>query len=323
MESIVGNKVNNILLSICIPTYNRASVLDLCMSSIVTQKGFDYKTEIIILDNNSTDNTKEIVEKYSSKHFNILYFKNDVNIGMEKNILKVLEFGNGKLLKLLNDYSLICENALERIIDQIDNNQDERAILYFHNKITKKENLLCTDLNSFFREATYWPTWIGSFSVWKNDFENIKKTDIFEGLLFPHLLLFLYVFKLKSKIIIIHGKLFSDVVGIKKGGYNFFEVFIQNFIGTIIHGTYNKKEINFKTLYIVKSTFCSKFLSVWILKILFEKNSSFTTNKFNLVFKYFKFYPQLYFLFFKYTYNQLISLLKKFKKIFIMSKNEK
>jgi glycosyltransferase involved in cell wall biosynthesis len=310
MESI--NSINNSpLLSICIPTYNRGSVLELCIKSIITQKSFDNRTEIIILDNNSSDNTYEIVKKYTNKYTNILYFKNEENIGMEKNILKVLKFGKGKLLKLLNDYTLIIENKLEVILEQINSNHDESTILYFQNKSNKIDNISCFNLDTFFRLATYWPTWIGTFSVWKKDYDKIEKTTVFEGLLFPHLLMLLSVFKLKKSIRFINEKLFNETVGIKKGGYDFFEVFIKNFIGTIIHGAYLKKEINFKTLLTVKLIFFNKFLRIWIINIFINKNSNFNSKNFGLVFKYFKFYPQLYLLIFSCVKKLILLFTKK------------
>jgi len=56
------------LVSIIIPTYNSARTLEQCLISIVAQ---DYKDiEIIVVDNNSTDTTKEIAQKYTQNVFN-------------------------------------------------------------------------------------------------------------------------------------------------------------------------------------------------------------------------------------------------------------
>ena len=85
-----------ILLSICIPTFNRCKLLDRLIKSITEQESFNNSIEIIISDNCSTDNTKRIVSKYLLSYNNIRYYRNDENIGMEKNIAKVLSLGNGK-----------------------------------------------------------------------------------------------------------------------------------------------------------------------------------------------------------------------------------
>lgn len=286
--------MDEILLSICIPTYNRASVLDLCIKSIVSQTGFDNRTEIVILDNASTDNTTEIVTIYSKYYSNIKYYRNDENIGMEKNILKVLEYGNGKLLKLLNDYSLLEENMLLEIINIIKSNYDEKSILYFQNQNLKTRSQHCTDLNSFLRATTYWVTWIGSFSIWKSDYLKIYKTNNFEGLLFPHLLMLLHNFDKKNNIKIIHIKVFGAVGSVQKGGYDFIEIFIQNFINKIIHKLYDTGAINLKTLYIVKSSFLRKFLIPMLVRIKYESNYLFQILHFSLILRYFKLYPFLY-----------------------------
>ena len=60
--------MKNLLVSIIIPTYNSAKFLNICLDSIKNQT---YKNiEIVVVDNNSTDNTKEIAKKYTDKVFN-------------------------------------------------------------------------------------------------------------------------------------------------------------------------------------------------------------------------------------------------------------
>ena len=56
------------LISVIVPTYNSAIFLDRCLESIMNQT---YKNiELIVVDNNSTDNTKAIAKKYTSLVFN-------------------------------------------------------------------------------------------------------------------------------------------------------------------------------------------------------------------------------------------------------------
>ena len=71
---------NKILLSICIPTYNREKCLQQCLDSIVNQKAFNANIEIVISDNASSDNTDELVKKYQEKYTNISYKKNKENL---------------------------------------------------------------------------------------------------------------------------------------------------------------------------------------------------------------------------------------------------
>ena len=51
-------------ISIIIPTFNRADQLNRTLFSLLELKTDRNLFEIIVVDNGSTDNTKEIVEKY-------------------------------------------------------------------------------------------------------------------------------------------------------------------------------------------------------------------------------------------------------------------
>jgi len=56
-------------LDLIIPTYNRSHLLDECLKSVfraARPKGM--KINVVVVDNNSTDNTKEIVQPYLNQH---------------------------------------------------------------------------------------------------------------------------------------------------------------------------------------------------------------------------------------------------------------
>lgn len=62
--------------SIVVPTYNRSKIIPLCLDSLISQSYPKDKYEIIIVDNNSTDDTKIKVRNYIEKYstFDIKYF---------------------------------------------------------------------------------------------------------------------------------------------------------------------------------------------------------------------------------------------------------
>ena len=80
-------------LAICIPTYNRSYHLKNCLNSILLNGDEVKNIEVCISDNNSTDDTQNIVNFYK-KHIDINYQLNTENIGVAKNILKSVAISN-------------------------------------------------------------------------------------------------------------------------------------------------------------------------------------------------------------------------------------
>ena len=101
-----------IKLSICIPTYNRSQHLSNCLQSVISMrkpKGFQF--EICISDNGSNDNTKEVVNSAKIK-IKINYNRNESNIGIARNFLKVVSMAKGEFTWLIGDDDLLLPNTL-------------------------------------------------------------------------------------------------------------------------------------------------------------------------------------------------------------------
>src|SRR3989338_6054944 len=94
--------MNKPLLSVIIATHNRSSYLENCLSSIQNKKLPLKVYEIIVVDNNSTDNTKKIVYKFMNKNENIRYvFEKITGLSSARN--KGFENAKGEYLIYLDD----------------------------------------------------------------------------------------------------------------------------------------------------------------------------------------------------------------------------
>src|SRR5210317_1395495 len=62
------------LLSLAVSTYNRSELLKGCLNSIIEQYSPERVFEVLIIDNNSSDNTKPVVESYLKEFTFIKYF---------------------------------------------------------------------------------------------------------------------------------------------------------------------------------------------------------------------------------------------------------
>ena len=103
------------LLSICIPNYNRSVLLANCLESIYQSKlnaVIDF--EVCISDNSSTDKVDQIVESYKKK-LKIKFNVNKKNIGVGANILKSVSMASGEFVWIIGSDDLILPKTLSKI----------------------------------------------------------------------------------------------------------------------------------------------------------------------------------------------------------------
>ena len=115
------------LLSICIPTYNRADYLKRLLDKIIPQiLESEEEIEICISNNGSTDNTCEIVIDFKEKHPNLIkYNENEKDLGFDRNVLKVVNMAEGEFVWTFSDDDLIVKNGLKEVIRFIIENKDK------------------------------------------------------------------------------------------------------------------------------------------------------------------------------------------------------
>lgn len=65
-----------LFLSVIIPAHNREHYLDLCLDSLFRQNYPSSKYEVILINDNSTDNTKKLLERYSKRYVNFNVINN-------------------------------------------------------------------------------------------------------------------------------------------------------------------------------------------------------------------------------------------------------
>lgn len=132
------------LLSICIPTYNRAHYLKQCLDNIVLQfndETIENTIEVIISDNASVDNTKEIVKSYQERFKNIKYFRNEKNLGVDENVINSVVRSNSKYCWHIGDDDLIQNGALDLIIKILSKKETSLLTVNFYPFVDIKKSL--------------------------------------------------------------------------------------------------------------------------------------------------------------------------------------
>lgn len=115
------------LLTIAIPTYNRAECLDKQLEWLSQAiQGFEAECEIFISDNCSTDHTQGVIKKWQEKLSNITFHanKNPENLGLIKNIICCLTSSQTKYVWTIGDDDPIQERSIAYLVDKLKHHQD-------------------------------------------------------------------------------------------------------------------------------------------------------------------------------------------------------
>jgi len=105
-------------LSVIIINYNTWHFLKPCIESIHSNfKEITY--EIIVVDNASTDGSKEKIKQFLPK---VILIENEENLGFAKANNQAIKIAKGKYIFLLNVDTVILNNKIQDVIKYLDNN---------------------------------------------------------------------------------------------------------------------------------------------------------------------------------------------------------
>jgi len=104
----------SVVLSVLICTYNREELLPICLSSLVEQTLDRSKYEVIVVDNNSTDNTRRIAESFAAKYDNFrVVLENKQGLSHARNCWREAK---GEFVAYLDDDAKASPEWCERVV---------------------------------------------------------------------------------------------------------------------------------------------------------------------------------------------------------------
>jgi glycosyltransferase involved in cell wall biosynthesis len=103
-------------VSVIVPTYNRARTLAVTLESLVAQSYDPKKYEILVVDNNSSDNTRQVVEKLQSKTVPPLRYFFEPRQGVHYARNGVLKHARGEILYYTDDDMIADVDLLKEIV---------------------------------------------------------------------------------------------------------------------------------------------------------------------------------------------------------------
>ena len=129
-ERTAARRPGQPLLTLAIPTYNRANFLAELLETLLPQlTGLpDATAELLISDNCSDDETAETVEDFRSRGLPCRYLRNATNIGADGNFLQCVEQATGQYVWVLGDDDLLVPGAIRDLISLLE--QQEVHLVY-------------------------------------------------------------------------------------------------------------------------------------------------------------------------------------------------
>ncbi len=97
------------LITIAIPTFNRAAMLRQAMQSALAQKFADF--ELVVSDNASSDGTQQVIAGFADERIRVL--RQTTNIGLFANVNACIDAARGAYILILSDDDAIPDDALQ------------------------------------------------------------------------------------------------------------------------------------------------------------------------------------------------------------------
>jgi len=133
------------LVSVCIPTYNRAGLLHECITSVLAQTFEDF--ELIVSDNASTDATTDVVNGFADSR--IRYSRNSSNIGHLENFNRCLRLATGEFVVLFFDDDVMLPGNLAVKVDALRRHPRAGLVHSSYNIIDESGQVVVADTNKF------------------------------------------------------------------------------------------------------------------------------------------------------------------------------
>jgi glycosyltransferase involved in cell wall biosynthesis len=174
----------NFKVSVIIPTYNRANLLPRPIKSVLNQTFQDF--ELIIVDDGSTDNTRELVEEFQKKDSRIKYIFQENSGGPAKPINTGIKNSKGEYIAILESDDEWLPEKLEKQIKVLEEFKNVSLVSCYAFRIfadgTKK--LYKTPYLGIFKKTKwklFWEKWgIISLSTVMVRKEVIEKVGFFD-----------------------------------------------------------------------------------------------------------------------------------------------
>lgn len=125
------------LVSVYIPTYNRSELLKRAINSVLDQT--EKNVEIVVVDDNSPDDTPEVMAEIMKAHPQVKYFRNRENRGACYNRNLAIQNASGLFVTGLDDDDYFLPNRLESFLNAWKTKGPNTIALFDNVKVKKSD----------------------------------------------------------------------------------------------------------------------------------------------------------------------------------------
>lgn len=133
------------MISVIIPTYNRAHLLKRAINSVLNQTYKDI--EVIIVDDCSEDNTKEVVNSIESKKIRYIRLENNSGACKARNV--GIKKSSGEYIAFLDSDDEWCPDKLEKQYNYLIMNESNIVVCNYNYEKWNKTKLAMRKSNNF------------------------------------------------------------------------------------------------------------------------------------------------------------------------------
>ena len=281
------------LISICIPTYNRAERLEQSLKSTIGVIEKIPEFCLCISDNASSDNTCDKINEFKKIYPNIEVNKNEVNLGFKKNFINVLSMANSKYCWLMGDDDYLVDDGtreVARYVADSDNTYDLIIVNGFSgSKPVEQKTKIFTDRNDVLFYLGAHMSWISSI-IFSRSFlikHNIlEKMDASENA-FPHITAIFASLPKKCKVLWIANATVMPIGGFTAYYNKWIDIFVKDWF-LVIENVKNKYSSKAIISYLNKTPISVRFL------LKGKYNGFLDRDNLYIIFKYSYKYPKGY-----------------------------
>ena len=164
------------LVSIWIPVFNGAELIGRAIESCLAQ---DYANlEIFVFDDQSTDNTEEVVQSYRAKDGRVRYFKSEKRLGFTRSLPTIFKNTSGEFVLFLAHDDWLSKNCVRECLDIIERDPNMGVVTGRNLSVVERNGTYTLEREADATSGIYTRDWFG-----KRAYQNFAHSMMFLGLM--------------------------------------------------------------------------------------------------------------------------------------------